>query len=270
MSYIQPGYDQDWSPKKEKPVPALYHEYLTMDALQNIYTEAEINNLFNKAYFVSNPDAFNAIGFNGAICEYVDKCNSGQKLIPGSNKTNQVIKSMRIRNLGKKAWVRMFVAIPSILDDAQPTFDASKNVLHFNMSTKSLDEGGWNWGKAMDRPAGACVGPSGWNYYATTIKGIAYNVYVVTLETALEAGQLSSEAIYQVYLDAECSEDDIIKVNKTLGTDKWQMYAVAEAVAAAVVDETAEGEETAEEEDAFSAFAKVYEEVGEGKHNPFA
>ena len=169
---------------------------------------------------------------------------------------------MRIRNLGKeRAWVRLFIAIPSILDDAQPTFDASKNVLHFNTeAAKGLAEGQWNYGKAMDRSAGKYVGPSGWNFYTTTINGIAHNVYVATLETALEPGQLTSEAVYQVYLDAECTKDDIVKINKTFGTDKWQLYAAAEAVTA-----TAD-----ENEDAFAAFARIYEEVGEDKHNPFA
>ena len=262
MSYITPGYDQDHYPKLEPVIPRAYHEYLNADALSHIYTEEEINNLYNKAYFISNPDAFKANGFEGAICEYVDKCQSGARLKPGSKSSNQVIKSMRVRNLGKeKAWLRLFIAIPSILDDAQPDFDASKNVLHFNTDpTKGLAEGQWNYGKAMDRAAGAYVGPSGWNFYATTIKGIAYNVYVATLETALMPGQLSSEAVFQVYLDAKCSEDDIIKINKTFGTDKWQMYAAAEAITAEGIDG----------EDAFSAFAKIYEEVGEGKHNPFA
>ena len=267
MSYIQPGYDQDYYPKLEPVIPAVYHKYLNEEALSHLYTEEEIQNLFNKAYFVSNPDAFPANGYDGAICQYVDKCQSGQLLIPGSKTTNQVIKSMRVRNLGKeKAWVRLFIAIPSILDDAQPTFDASKNVLHFNADpNKGLAEGQWNYGKAMDRPAGAFVGPSGWNFYSTTINGIAYNVYVATLETALMPGELSSEAVFQVYLDAECTKDDIIKINKTFGTDKWQMYAAAEAVTAAGIDE--ESEDT---EDAFTAFAKIYEEVGEDKHNPFA
>lgn len=259
--YITPGYDQDAYPKIVAPVPAVYHKYLSMKDLENIYTEDEINNLFNKAYFVSNPDAFPSNGYEGAICEYVDKCSSGQILVPGSVTSNQVIKCMRVRNLGKeKAWVRLFIAIPSILDDAQPTFDASKNVLHFNAEkTKGLAEGQWNYGKAMDRPAGSFVGPSGWNYYATEIKGVAFNVYVATLETALEPGYLSSEAVHQVYLDAECTTDDIIKINKTFGSDKWEMFAAAEALTVAE-DDT----------DAFAAFAKVYEEVGDGKHNPFA
>lgn len=265
MSYIRPGYDSDYYPKLEVVIPRVYHEHLSEEQLLNLYSPEDIQSLYNKAYFVSNPDAFPANGYLGAKCEYVDKCSSGQKLVPGSKTSNQVIKSMRVRNLGtEKAWVRLFIAIPSILDDAQPDFDASKNVLHFNTdSAKGLAEGQWNYGKAMDRAAGAYVGPSGWNFYATTIKGIAYNVYVATLETALMPGQLSSEAVFQVYLDAKCSEDDIIKINKTFGTDKWQMYAAAEAV-------TAEGIDEDDTEDAFTAFAKIYEEVGEGKHNPFA
>lgn len=259
MSYINPGTDGNWYPPEEPVIPRVYHKYTTESFLENNYTPEQIANLYNKAYFVSNPDAYKPNGFEGAICEYVDKCSSGQLLKPGSKTSNQVIKSMRIRNLGEKAWVRLFIAIPSILDDAQPTFDASKNVLHFNTdSKKGLAEGQWNYGKAMDRAAGAYVGASGWNFYSTTIKGIAYNVYVATLETALEKDELSSEAVFQVYLDAECTTDDIIKINKTFGTDKWQLLAAAEAV---INDEA---------EDAFAAFNAVYEEVGEGKHNPFA
>lgn len=262
-SYITPGYDVDHYPKIEPVIPRVYHNYLSTEELENLYTDEEIQNLYNKAYFVSNPDAFPSNGYNDAICKYVDKCSSGQLLVPGTNKTNQVIKSMRVRNVGKtKAWVRLFIAIPSILDDAQPTFDASKNVLHFNASPDGgLAEGQWNYGKAMDRSAGSFVGPSGWNFYSTEIKGIAFNVYVATLETALEPGQLSSEAVFQVYLDATTSTDDIIKINKTFGSSDWQMYAAAEAVTVSDEDET---------EDAFTAFNAIYEEVGEGKHNPFA
>ena len=266
VNELIPGTTNGWYPEKEPVIPAVYHRYLSEEELKDLYTEEEIQNLFNNAYFVSNPDAFPANGYNGAICKYIDKCSSGQKLIPGSKTTNQVIKSMRVRNLGKEpVWVRLFIAIPSILDDAQPDFDASKNVLHFNTdSVKGLGEGQWNFGKAMDRSAGQYVGASGWNFYSTTIKGIAYNVYVATLETALEAGQLTSEAVHQVYLDAKCSKDDIVKINKTFGTDEWQLYAAAEAVTAAV-DENGEINETA-----FDAFNAIYEEVGEGKHNPFA
>ena len=282
---VIPGYDQDYYPKLEMPVPALYHKYLTEEELADLYTEEEIQNLFNKAYFVSNPDAFAPNPMDGTKCQYIDKCTSGQRLIPGSKTTNQVIKSMRIRNTGNvDAWVRLFIAIPTILDDAQPTFDASKNVLHFNAdSVKGLGEGMWNYGKAMDRAVGNFVGASGWNYYATTINGIAYNVYVATLETPLAPGELSPEAVYQVYLDAECTEDDIIKINKEFRSDKWQMYAVAESIPVLVEEEEeveapkTEGEEESEEvtdevadEDVFAAYARYYEEVGEGKHNPFA
>ena len=265
MSYINPGTSNGWYPPEEPVIPRVYHKYLSEEELQILYTEEEIQKLFNNAYFVSNPDAFPANGWNGAICKYVDKCSSGQMLIPGSKSTNQVIKSMRVKNLGKApAWIRLFIAIPSILDDAQPTFDASKNVLHFNSDpNKALAEGQWNWGKALDRTAGNYVGPSGWNFYTTEIKGIAFNVYVATLETALEPGQLTTEAVFQVYLDAKCSKDDIVKVNKTFGTDEWQMYAAAEAVTVGEVD----GEP---ETDPFAAFNAIYEEVGEGKHNPFA
>jgi hypothetical protein len=291
MSYIYPGYDQDAYPKKEKPVPAIYHKYLSEDALANLYTEEEINNLFNKAYFISNPDAFGSLGFNGAVCEYIDVCSSGQRLLPGSKTSNTVIKEMRVRNLGKDpAWVRLFIAVPAILDDGEPTFDSDDNVLHFKVGkTEGLAEGQWNYGKDMDREAGEFVGDSGWNFYTTEINGIAFNVYVATLETALNPGELSTRAVELVYLDGECTDNEIITINKTFKTDKWQIFAVAEAITVTPEEEEEEEEEQVvvngnedpqdesddpepEPETAFSAFATVYEEVGdgEGKHNPFA
>ena len=289
-----PGYDQDHYPKLVKVVPAVYHRYLTTEELENLYTEEEILNLFNKAYFVSNPGAFAATGFNGAICKYVDKCSSGQLLVPatissGTVTAGQVIKSMRVKNIGTApAWVRLFIAIPTILDDIDVPVDEKDCLLHFEADAeKGLAEGQWNFGKDLDREAGEYVGESGWNTYTTTIDGIAYNVYVVTLETALEPGQMSSEAIFQVYLDAEAEVDDIVTANKAFGTDEWQIYAAAEAVTVTPEEEEEEEEEELldgneqqqeegeddpepEPETAFSAFAAIYEEVGEGKHNPFA
>ena len=196
---------------------------------------------------------------------------------------------MRVRNLGKEdAWVRLFIAIPTILDDIDVPVEEKDCLLHFEADAEvGLAEGQWNYGKDMDREEGEYVGESGWNTYATTIGGVAYNVYVVTLETALKPGQLSSEAIFQVYLEGEAEEEDIITANKTLGSDKWQIFAVAEAVTVTPEEEEEEAEPTLtngeeqqqeegtdddpEPETAFSAFAAIYEEVGdgEGKHNPF-
>ena len=287
MSYIRPGYDQDAYPKKEKVVPAVYHRYLSEDALENLYTDEEILNLFNKAYFISNPEAFAEIGFEGAVCQYVDRCASGQLLVPGTSETNTVIKSMRVRNLGKDpAWVRLFIAIPTALDEIDVDPGEKDCMLHFEVPEASLAEGGWNFGKDSDREAGDYVGDSGWNTYETTIGGIAYNVYVVTLETALNPGQLSSEAIFQVFLDENAEESDIVDLNKSFGTDKWQIFAVAEAITVTPEEEEEEPEEQTvldgneepqdegdddpeDPETAFTAFAKVYEEVGDGKHNPF-
>lgn len=284
MSYIHPGYDKDAYPKIVAPVPAVYHRYLNEDALENLYTDEEIKNLFNKAYFISNPEAFAEVGFSGAICQYIDKCTSGQLLVPGTSSTNQVIKSMRVRNLGKApAWVRLFIAIPSALDELDVDPAEKECTLHFEAPVSGLAEGQWNFGKDLDRDEGDYVGGSGWNSYETTINGIAYNVYVATLETALEPGELSSEAVFQVYLDAETTADDIVEINKAFGTDKWQIFAVAEAITVTPVDEEEEevvvtnGNDQQEEpeddpepeETAFSAFEAVYETVGDEGHNPF-
>lgn len=87
---------------------------------------------------------------------------------------NYVDKMVTIKNTGsEKAYIRAYFAIPSALDDGYETFNAGMNILHFNFGNKVVDGTvtstygvEWNWqhdGK--------------WNYFETTIDGIAYNVY---------------------------------------------------------------------------------------------
>ena len=128
-------------------------------------------------------------------------------------------------------YVRVHIAIPSILDDGASTFDAGKNVLHFNWDPNSTGEGKWDWSKTAGAPY-----TGDWNYYETTIDGIKYNVYVVTYGTALKAGETTPEyAMHQVYLDSKVSNADIEKINETLGAN-WEIKVVAEGAQAAGFD----------------------------------
>ena len=65
------------------------------------------------------------------------------------------------------AYVRVHIAIPNILDNGDPSFDAGKNVLHFNYDADSIGEGKWDWSKSTGAPY-----EGDWNYYETTIDGI--------------------------------------------------------------------------------------------------
>ena len=111
---------------------------------------------------------------------------------------NYVDKMVTIQNTGsEKAYIRAYFAIPSALDDGYETFNAGMNVLHFNFGNKvvngaiSSTEGvEWNWqhdGK--------------WNYYETTIDGIAYNVYYADYYQAVDAGATTEQLVQGVYLD---------------------------------------------------------------------
>lgn len=156
--------------------------------------------------------------------------NSGiETLVPSTGKdengniTNAVEKEVYIENTGtEEAYVRVHIAIPAILDDGADTFDASANILHFNYDKASVREGLWNW-KTEDGTT--------WNYYTCEIGGVAYNVYVVTYETALDPGFSTVDAISQVYLDSAVTNEDLDRLDEILG-DEWYIYVGAEAVQA--------------------------------------
>ena len=108
---------------------------------------------------------------------------------------NYIDKIVTIENTGKSdAYVRAYYAIPSPLDDGYETFNAGLNVLHFNFGNAngaSTYGNQWNWkhdGK--------------WNYFETTIDGIAYNVYYADYYQALPAGETTEQFVSGVYLDA--------------------------------------------------------------------
>ena len=112
---------------------------------------------------------------------------------------NYVDKMVTIKNTGASdAYVRAYFAIPSALDDGYETFNAGLNVLHFNFGNKFNEDGNlvstydaeWNWKH-----------DSKWNYFETTIDGVAYNVYYADYYKALPAGEPTEQFVSGVYLD---------------------------------------------------------------------
>ncbi|MBQ8559228.1 MAG: hypothetical protein IJ439_04515 [Tyzzerella sp.] len=141
---------------------------------------------------------------------------------------NGIQKEVFVTNTGSEnAYVRVHIAIPTILDNGDPSFDASSNVLHFNYDGDNIGENKWDWSNATGAPY-----EGSWNYYETTIDDIAYNVYVVTYEKALVADEKTVSAMTQVYLDSKVTNEDINSIKKTLGDD-WHIYVAAEGVQAA-------------------------------------
>lgn len=165
-------------------------------------------------------DLYEDFGDNDGIENLVPATGSAQD----DTLKNGIEKEVYVENTGsEKAYVRVHIAIPQILDNGWAEFNASKNVLHFNYSPESVEEGKWNWSKGVNGTTG-----SNWNYYTAKVDEIWYNVYVVTYETALERGDVTVDAMSQVYLDSEVTNEDITSIKEILGNE-WKIYVVAEA-----------------------------------------
>lgn len=188
------------------------------------------------AYF-TDKDAKDNVFTTGKVDISLDEnFQDNAKLIPATGSAqdgtlkNGVTKEIQVKNEtgSENAYVRVHIAIPFILDNGDPTFDAGKNVLHFNYEPTSIGEGKWDWSKKAGAPY-----EGDWNFYTTKIDGIDYNVYVVTYGTALKAGEETSEkAMHQVYLDSKVTNADIEKINKALNDD-WEIKVIAEGAQAA-------------------------------------
>ena len=113
---------------------------------------------------------------------------------------NYVDKIVTIENTGvSDAYVRAYFAIPSALDDGfEESFNASLNTLHFNFGNSNgttTYNKQWLWGSV------AKPNHSGWNYFETTIDGVAYNVYFADYYRPLKKGETTEQFVSGVYLD---------------------------------------------------------------------
>lgn len=120
---------------------------------------------------------------------------------------NYVDKMVTIKNTGvSDAYVRAYFAIPSALDDGfEESFNASLNTLHFNFGNSNgttTYNKQWLWG-SVAKPE-----HSGWNYFETTIDGVAYNVYFADYYRPLKANETTEQFISGVYLDKSFDSKD--------------------------------------------------------------
>lgn len=114
---------------------------------------------------------------------------------------NYVDKMITVKNTGSEdAWVRVYFAIPSILDDGVETFNAGLNILHFNAGSYKDTDGNWKSTRNVKwlRNHGD---DNKWNYYETTIDGIEYNVYYGDYYQPLAANATTERFVDGVYLD---------------------------------------------------------------------
>lgn len=113
---------------------------------------------------------------------------------------NYIDKMVTIKNNGSSdAYVRAYFAIPAALDDGEDTFNAGLNILHFNFGNKIVGndvvttyQNEWKW-----------LTDGKWNYFETTIDGVAYNVYYADYTKVLPAGATTEQFVSGVYLDKD-------------------------------------------------------------------
>lgn len=204
------------------------------------------------AYFTDTDSADNTFVTGNVKIELIEKFGdtnpeSPEKLLPATGSAqddtlkNGIVKEVSVKNTGTEdAYVRVHIAIPSVLDNGNPAFDAGKNALHFNYDPDSIGEGKWDWSKTTGAEY-----TGDWNYYETTVDNVSYNVYVVTYGTALKANETTPEnAMSQVYLDKNTSNEAIESYIKTLGED-WHILVVAEGAQSAGFDNAYEALNTA-------------------------
>ena len=115
---------------------------------------------------------------------------------------NYVDKVVTVTNTGSSdAYVRAYFAIPSALDDGYDKFNAGANILHFNFGNKVVDGSvyttygeEWSWMHGDNN--------NKWNYFETTIDGVAYNVYFADYTKVLAAKATTERFVNGVYLDS--------------------------------------------------------------------
>lgn len=118
---------------------------------------------------------------------------------------NYVDKMVTVRNTGSEdAYIRLYFAIPSALDDGYETYNAGHNVLHFNFGNTVVN------GAAVTTEGTQWLWTHGgkWNYFETTMDGVNYNVYFADYYQPVAANETTEQLICGVYLDKNVDMKD--------------------------------------------------------------
>lgn len=177
------------------------------------------------AYFTDKDEATNTFTTGKVditLNEKFDKDNA--KLLPGSQTANAVEKevSIQVNSGSEKAYVWYEWLIPSALDSTDGS-TGTNNVVHVNSLGRTWDKYRENskfwadgqtealpleqtWDHDPEVELGSGVGPEGY-VGQEEIDGILYNKYVVLYHGVVGAGEETSVAMSQVYLDSKVDFD---------------------------------------------------------------
>ena len=169
------------------------------DEETNTFTVGKVKIQLNEQQRNAEGTALEAFKQNKVLNPIVGSAQGEKDQFGMPTAKNYVDKMVTVKNTGKNdAYIRAYFAIPSALDDGEETFNAGLNVLHFNFGNKVKDgtvtstyQNEWIW----QTDDGA------WNYFETTIDGIAYNVYYADYATVVPAEATTEQFVQGVYLD---------------------------------------------------------------------
>ena len=172
------------------------------------------------AYFTDTDEATNTFTVGKIDITLKETFRQNSKLLPGSKTVNNVPKrvSIELEDGSEDAYVWYEWLIPAELDSTDGS-TGTNNVVHVNAAGSTWDN--WRndkrfwdegqtealplektWDHDPETELGINVGPQG--YFRTeTIDGVVYNVYVVLYHGKLSAGDETSVAMTQVYLDSK-------------------------------------------------------------------
>ena len=155
---------------------------------------------------------------------------------------NYVDKIMTIKNIGvSDAYVRIFVAVPTALQNGQTPNAPRYDVLHWNFNGDSCAEGEWTDEIVVANP--------------TKIDGVEYKIYSRTYTTALKANEATETPAYiGFYLDksVDMNAEDQYTVNWGNGPEVIN-YDLSNGVKIPVFAQAIQADGFASAEDAFAA-----------------
>ncbi len=147
---------------------------------------------------------------------------------------------VRVKNEGTAdAYVRVIVAVPTALDDAN---DAGHNALHWNLGNRFMADGSFS----SENETNEAFNTITWKFFETAmVEGILCNIYIFTYSVPLPGGETTDAAAFVgFYLDENV---DIVNGHILLDgidtgfTDETvQVYVKAQAVQAYAMGESAQ------------------------------
>ena len=178
------------------------------DKADNVFTAGGVKVQLNEQQRDGN-GGLEAFEQNQVLMPIVGSAQGDKDALGQPVAKNYIDKIVTVTNTGKSdAYVRAYFAIPSALDDGYESFNAGANVLHFNFGNKVVEgtvtstyDVEWNWKHTAD-------GTSKWNYFETTIDGVAYNVYFADYYQPLAKGATTEQFVSGLYLDKSFNQDD--------------------------------------------------------------